>query len=215
MGEDGPNGPWMAPGRRFVTVDSGPDVDGGARFALERGHPARRDTPGGDPMRLHDEHPHRPVTLVWLDADEAILLTGDGPADSGVHPPVIRRMVSGVPPHRRATGQAHHDSRVRSGGGADPDDLADRRREHLLAAYLREVAALVPEADRVMVIGPGQVHGRLAHELRAADARHRRLRSVDEAAAGPLTERQLRARWRELNGSAPERQLPANAGTRP
>jgi hypothetical protein len=121
-------------------------------------------------MRLHDEHPHRPVTLVWLDADEAILLTGEGSTDSGVDPPVVRRLVSGVPPHRRATGQAHHDSRVRSGGGADPDDLANRRREHLLAAYLREVAALVPEADQVLVIGPGQVHGRLAHELRAGQS---------------------------------------------
>jgi hypothetical protein len=27
-----------------------------------------------------------------------------------------------------------------------------------------------------------------------------------------MTERQLRARWRELDGRAPERRLPANAG---
>ncbi len=163
-------------------------------------------------MRLQREHPRRPVTLVWLDADEAILLYGEASAGNGVDPPVIRRLRSDVPPHRRATGQAHHDSRVRSGGGADPDDLADRRREHLLAAYLREVTALVPAEDRVVILGPGPVHGRLAGELRAADARHRRMRPVEDAAAGPLTERQLRARWRELNGSIPERQLPANAG---
>ncbi len=163
-------------------------------------------------MRLHREHPHRSVTLVWLDADEAILLPGEGRPGDGTDPPAIRRVRSQVPPHRRATGQAHHDSRVRSGGGADPDDLADRRREHLLAAYLREVAALIPADERVVVLGPGQVHGRLAGELRAADARHRRMRPVEDEAAGPLTERQLRARWRELNGSTPERQLPANAG---
>jgi hypothetical protein len=164
-------------------------------------------------MRLQREHPHRPVTLVWLDADEAILLNREGPTGDGADPPTIRRVRSQVPPHRRATGQAHHDSRVRSGGGADPDDLADRRREHLLAAYLREVATLVPAEHRVVIMGPGPVHGRLAAELRAADTRHRRERPVEDAASGPLTERQLRARWHELDGSAPERQRPANAGT--
>jgi hypothetical protein len=165
-------------------------------------------------MRLQREHQHRPVTLVWLDADEAILLHGGGPADAGSDPPGTWRVRSEVPPHRRATGQAHHDSRVRSGGGADPDDLADRRRERILAAYLREVAALVPPGDRVVILGPGPVHGRLAAELRADDARHRRDRTVEDSPAGPLTERQLRARWRELDGSAPGRQRPANAGPR-
>jgi hypothetical protein len=58
------------------------------------------------------------------------------------------------------------------------------------------------------------VHGRLAAELRAADIRHRRTRPIEESATGPLTERQLRARWRELNGSTPERRLPANAAAR-
>ncbi len=174
-------------------------------------------------MRLQREQPHRPVTLVWLDADEAILLqceapARDGPpgevsAGNGAGDPAIRRVRSQVPPHRRATGHLHHDPRARSGGGADPNDLAERRREHLMAAYLREVAALVPDADRVVVIGPGPVHGRLAQELRVADTRHRRMRPVEDSAAGPLTERQLRARWRGLNGTSPERQLPANAGS--
>jgi len=165
-------------------------------------------------MRLHGEHAHRPVTLVWLDADEAILLNREGPTGDGVDPPTIRRVRSQVPPHRRATGHDHHDPRARSGGGADPNDLAERRREHLLAAYLREVAALVPDGNRVVILGPGTVRGRLAGELRASDARHRRSRPVEDAATGPLTERQLRARWRELNGTTPERQLPANAGSR-
>jgi hypothetical protein len=164
-------------------------------------------------MRLQREHQHRPVTLVWLDTDEAILLRSGGPAAAGGEPEA-RRIRSEVPPHRRATGQAHHDSRVRSGGGADPDDLADRRRERLLAAYLRSVAALVPPGDRVVVLGPGPVHGRLAAELRADDARHRRDRPVEDSAAPPLTDRQLRARLRELAGVPSERQLPPNAGAR-
>lgn len=163
-------------------------------------------------MRLQREHQHRPVTLVWLDTDEAILMRAGEPAAGGE--PAARRIRSEVPPHRRATGRVHHDPRVRSGGGADPDDLADRRRERLLAAYLREVAAAVPPGDRVVVLGPGPVHARLAAELRADDVRHRRDRPVEEAPAPPLTDRQLRARLLELAGVAPERQLPANAAAR-
>jgi len=165
-------------------------------------------------MRLQREHQHRPVTLVWLDADEAILLGGEAPAGDGADPPGVRRVRSEVPPHHRATGRVHHDPRVRSGGGADPDDLVERRREHLIGVYLREVADLLPPGDRVVIMGPGPVHGRLASEVRASDLRHNRVRPVEAAPAGPLTERQLRARWRELNGSPPERRLPANAGAR-
>jgi hypothetical protein len=162
-------------------------------------------------MRLQSEHQHRPVTLVWLDADEAILLRSGGPAGGGE--PDTRRIRSEVPPHHRASGLVHPDRRAHMGGGADPDDLAERRREKLLAAYVRSVATLVPPGDRVVVLGPGPVHGRLAAELRAEDARHRRDRPVEEDAAPQLTERQLRARLRELAGTAPERRLPANAGT--
>ena len=165
-------------------------------------------------MRLHGEHQHRPVTLVWLDADEAILLGSEAPAGDGADPPGVPRVRSQVPPPHRAPRRVHHDPRVRSGGGADPDDLVERRREHLIGAYIREVAGLLPPDDRIVIVGPGPVHGRLADEVRAADIRHRRDRPVEEAAAGPLTERQLRARWRELNGSPPERRLPANAGPR-
>jgi hypothetical protein len=100
---------------------------------------------------------------------------------------------------------------VRSGGGADPDDLAERRREHLLSAYLRDVMALVPPEDRVAVLGPGPVHARLAAQLRADDLRHRRDRPVEDAPSGRLTDRQLRARLLELAGEAPERRRPANA----
>jgi hypothetical protein len=165
-------------------------------------------------MRLQREHQLRPVTLVWLDTDEAILLYDEGSAGAGTGVPMIRRIRSQVPPHRRATDHVHHDPRVRSGGGADPDDLVERRREHLLAAYLREIAALVPPGDRVVVIGPGTLRTRFSGDLRMADARHRRIRPVEDAPAGPLTERQLRARWRELNGLSPERQMPANANPR-
>jgi hypothetical protein len=165
-------------------------------------------------MRLPREHRQRPVTLVWLDADEAIILRSGGPGGPGADPPEPRRIRSEVPPHHRATGRVHHDPRVRSGGGADPDDLAERRREHLMAAYLREVMTSVPPGDDVVVLGSGPVHGRLAAQLRADDLRHRRDRTVGDAPSPPLTDRQLRARLLERTGNVPERRLPANAGGR-
>jgi hypothetical protein len=161
-------------------------------------------------MRLPRQDHQRSVTLVWIDADEAILLRS-GSAAGTAAPPAPRRVVSEVPPRRRATGRVHHDPRVRSGGGADPDDLAERRREHLLSAYLREVMALVPPEDRVVVLGPGPVHARLAAQLRTDDLRHRRDRPVVDAPSGRLTDRQLRARLLELAGEAPERRRPANS----
>ncbi len=164
-------------------------------------------------MTLAREHRQRPVTLVWLDADQAILLRSGSPGSPDARSLEPRRIRSEVPPHRRATGRVHHDPSIRSGGGADPDDLAERRRERLLAAYLREVQAAVPPDDHVVILGPGPVHARFAAQLRADDLRHRRTRPVEDAPAPPLTDRQLRARLLEAAGAAPERRLPPNATT--
>lgn len=162
-------------------------------------------------MRLPRQDRQRSVTLVWIDADEAILLRSGSPAGTAANPPAPRRILSDVPPRRRATGRVHHDPRVRSGGGADPDDLAERRREHLLSAYLRSVMALVAPEDRVVVLGHGPVHARLAAQLRADDLRHRRDRPIEDAPSARLTDRQLRARLLELAGEAPERRRPASS----
>jgi hypothetical protein len=164
-------------------------------------------------MRLPREHEHRPVTLVWLDADEAIVLRSAAPG-AAPEDATPQRIRSEVPPHRRATGHDHHDPRMRSGGGADPDDLAARRREHLMSAYLRRVVALLPPDDHVVVLGPGVVHARLAAQLRADDLRHRRDRPVEDEASAALTDRQLRARLLAVAGASPERRRPANAAAR-
>jgi hypothetical protein len=63
-------------------------------------------------------------------------------------------------------------------------------------------------------MGPGPVHARLANDLRAADARHRRERPIEDQPAEPLSERQLQARLRALAGRPAERRRPANAGAR-
>jgi hypothetical protein len=83
-----------------------------------------------------------------------------------------------------------HDPR-RPGGGGIPDDRLERRREHLLDAFVRAVAARIPPDDRVVLIGPGPVRERLAGEIRATDLQARRTRSIDSRPAGRLTDRQL------------------------
>ena len=71
---DGPNGPSMSVAGRVRDPRLWPDAGTGATIDGS----TRADRPavdaGGDPMRLPREHEHRPVTLVWLDADEAIVL---------------------------------------------------------------------------------------------------------------------------------------------
>jgi hypothetical protein len=155
-------------------------------------------------MPLHAEHAPRPVTLAWLDAEEAILLRWPGiggpPGD-----PVPERLSSDVPSRHRATGHVRHDPRVRPGGGGIPDDRLERRREQLLESFLHGVAARIPPGDRVVLLGPGPVHERLAAELRAGDSRARRARPIESQPAGRMTERQLVAWLRLSAGIAPER----------
>lgn len=174
-------------------------------------------------MQLHSTPTPRSVTLVWLDADDAILLrwhrggaAGDGAnsasaGGAGGAGATIERLSSGVPAHRRATGGLRHNPTFRSGGGAEPDDLVERRRQRLIEQFLRAVADRIPPDDRLVLVGPGQVHERLAAEVRAGDTRHGRDRPVDVASSGPRTERQLVAWLRELAGAAPERRRPASA----
>lgn len=174
-------------------------------------------------MQLHSTPTHRSVTLVWLDADEAILLrwyrggsntdaANPAPARGAGGPgPTIERLSSDVPAHRRASGGVRHNPTFRSGGGAEPDDLVERRRQRLLEQYLRAIADRLPPDDRLVLVGPGQVHHRLAAEVRAADLRHGRDRPLEVANSGPRTERQLVAWLRELAGAPPGRRRPASA----
>ncbi len=164
-------------------------------------------------MPLHHGHGPRPVTLAWLDADEAILVRWS-PLDGAVQQPPTR-LVSDVPSRHRATGGARHDPQVRAGGGSVADDRIDRRREQRIERYLRTVADQIPADDRVILLGPGAVHERLAVELRQADGRHGHSRPVETAPAQSMTERQLFALLREYAGVPAERRLPTSAPAGP
>ncbi len=163
-------------------------------------------------MPLNAEHAPRPVTLAWLDAEEAIIIRWPGiegpPGD-----PVPERISSEVPSHRRPPGHVRHDPRMRPGGGGIADDRLDHRREQLLETFLHGVAARIPPDDHVVLLGPGAVRERLAAQLRAGDSRARRARPIDSRPAGRMTERQLLAWLRMSAGIAPERRRPSSDET--
>lgn len=147
---------------------------------------------------MHAQLAEGATTLVWIDSEEAIIVRWDDRA-------TVERVRSQVEGRHRSSGRVRIDPSVRHGGGrASPDALERARREHL-RAFIEDVAAHVPLADDVMVVGPGVVRERLERDLRADDRKHGRPRRVHSAAAERLTEQELVARVRTLAGDAPKR----------
>jgi len=149
------------------------------------------------------EPPERPsdrLTLVWLDADEAVILRWAGG-------PTTVRVVSDVPAHRRSTGHVRIDPAIRHGGGREQDAHEPHRIEHL-RRYLHEVAERIAPEDDVEILGPGTVREHLERLLRDDDRAHGRTRTVRGAPSPPLTPRQLLARLRAGAGAAPPRGMP-------
>jgi hypothetical protein len=135
-----------------------------------------------------------PVTLVWIDAREAILVRR---VDGGSR---FERIESDVPAHHRATGHVRHDPALRHGGGGVPQTAGEPHRLEHLARFLDAVAARLPPRDHLLVIGPGSVHERLARQVAEADARHRIVREINSEPAHPLTHAELAARLRRATG---------------
>jgi len=156
-------------------------------------------------MTVHPA-PQRPATLVWIDAEEAYVLRWQSGAE-------VTRLTSEVPPRRRAVSGERRDPTVRAGGGGVADDQVERHRRAHLERFVRDVAALVPPGDRAVILGPGPVKERLAGELMAEDRRHGHERPITVEPAGKMTEPQLVARLREIEGVAPRRRLPAAGGS--
>jgi hypothetical protein len=142
-------------------------------------------------------------TLVWIDTREARIVHWDGDEGS------IERIESEVPVHRKATGlvrrQPRYDAGLMSGGYGHPHTADDSHRLEHLARFLDQVSARIPPDAPLHVIGPGQVHERLARTVMDADAHHHHRRTVTMEAARRLTDRQLVARARALAGDVPRR----------
>jgi hypothetical protein len=140
----------------------------------------------------------RPLTLVWIDAREAIIVRHRDERTSLV------RLTSDVPAHHRATGHVRHDPVVRHGGGGPQTAGEPRRLEHL-GRFVTEVSDRLTHDDDLIVIGPGTVRVRLVRRLRASDEHHGRQRTIRCEAAPRLSDRRLVARLYRATGVDPRR----------
>jgi hypothetical protein len=146
-----------------------------------------------------DAPPDRALALVWIDARKAVVVRWV----AGMS--VLERIESDVPAHHRATGHVRHDPGVRHGGGGPPQTAGEPHRLEHLARFLDAVADALPQADDLLVTGPGTVHEHLARLIQQRDREHRVARVVSSEAAPRMTGRQLVAQLRRAIGVAPRR----------
>ena len=136
--------------------------------------------------------------LVWIDARRAAIARWDG--EHGT----VEHLASDVPVHHASMGHVRRSPMIRQGGGQSQTAEADDRLEHL-EHFIGQVAERLEADARLVVIGPGTVREHLERRLRDADTTHHRDRLAGGGPAGPLTDRQLVARLREIVGDVPPR----------
>lgn len=139
-------------------------------------------TPGGPP---------RPRALVWIDARAAVIVRWED------HEALIDRLDSDVPSHHKSMGHVRHDP-SRHGGGTP--DRVETRREDYLDRFLKEVVQRLPAGRDLTVMGPGTVHEHLASAIREHDVEHHEDRDVESHRAARMTDGQLVAMLRDLQG---------------
>jgi hypothetical protein len=176
-----------------------------------RGHDERNTLDGQEadamatatPTRPHpgllDAATPRTLSLVWIDAREAIVVRWIDGA------PVLRQIESDVPPHHRATGHVRHDPGIRHGGGGVPQTAGEPHRLEHLARFLDATTDALPAEGDLLVLGPGTVREHLAQLVREHDRQNRVARVVSCEAAARLSQRQLVERLRVAIGEEPRR----------
>lgn len=142
-----------------------------------------------------------PRTLVWVDAEQAIIVRWDGAAG-------VEWLVSQVPSHRRSGGHVGHDPMLRAMGSPP----SDRHRLEHLRQHLRRVAGRIEPTDDVEVIGPGTVREHLATIIAAEDRVHDRRRRIGTARSSRLSLPQLVARVRASAGASARRVQQKDSG---
>lgn len=141
---------------------------------------------------------HRASTLVWIDAQDAVIVRMQGDRAR------VERVESEVPAHHRATGHVRHDPAVRHGGGGLQSAGEPHRIEHL-NRFVGGIAFRLAADDNLLVLGPGTVRERLARRLSESDGHHGRHRDITCRASPPLSDRQLIALLRRFAGLEPRR----------
>lgn len=142
----------------------------------------------------------RPVTIVWIDAAEALIVRVRGDQTR------LERVESEVPAHHRATGHVRHDPAIRhGGGGGSPQTAGEPHRLEHLKRFVVDIANRLPGGDDLLILGPGTVHERLKRHVTESDGRHGLHRRIACEASPPLTDRQLIACGRRFAGAEPRR----------
>jgi hypothetical protein len=133
------------------------------------------------------------TTGVWISAASATVLRWgpDGLANR-------EQIDSLIPGRHRSTGRPPTADHPAGEGSRD---------EHMRLFFDR-VDAAVPPQDDLLLVGDGEVVEHFAHQLRALDLGRGNTRRVVLEKSGPMSERQLLARMRELAGSPARRILP-------
>ena len=146
----------------------------------------------------------RPRALVWVDSQAAILVRWED------HQAKIERVTSEVPDHTKSTGHLRHDPAIRHGGGRSQDAEESRRHEYL-TRFMKDVTRRLPEDADLTVLGPGATHEPLIKSIRVSDGEHHRNRQVAGRRSSRMTNRQLVAMLRELEGEEAPRRTAAEA----
>ena len=128
---------------------------------------------------------------IWIDHEKAfvVLIHGEKAA--------LHRIESNVEGRIRLSGG----SRSRTSYG--PQDVAsetkiDRRRKHHLQDYYQKVMHGLVDADKIMVLGPGEAKAELAKEIRNSKELAAKIVSIERA--DKMTREQIIAKVKEFFG---------------
>jgi hypothetical protein len=136
------------------------------------------------------------LVAVWLDSSGATAVRLRGGEAR------IRRIESGVAPRCKTTGGARGVTPYARQNATD-ESSTDARRKHQFARYYAEILAAVMDADRILVMGPGEAKLGLVKAIRASHGLSPRLRGVHVVSR--MTDRQLVAHAREYYGAHMDR----------
>jgi hypothetical protein len=131
------------------------------------------------------------ATGAWISAHAATILCWSPEVTARFH------VDSTVPDRHRSTGRA-------------PTDRAgdDGRRDEHLRTFFEAVARALPADDDLLLVGDGEVVDHFAVRIRGEDEAQGRVRRVEVAKSGPISDAQLIARIRAFAGSPPKRVIP-------
>jgi hypothetical protein len=138
--------------------------------------------------------PRLPVTLVWIDAREAMIVRCVEDV------PHIERIATDIAVDHRAAVPVPSDPDVLHGGGKPPQTTGEPHDLANLARFVEAVSQRLRRDEDLLVLGPGTVRQYLVQRIRELDDRDRVGRVIECQGAERMTHRQLIACLRRAMG---------------